>query len=185
MSAATKQNQLGRNAAVYGGALLLPRLAAFVVLVVFSRLLVPAEYGYFALLLISAELIDTVLFNWVRLALMRLYPEYEVKGRLFILRRTCLALTILASCVSVPLAIIMALAAAPDRLTSFVALLSCITFANGAVRLRLAELLTQQRSLRYFMIEFTRASLALVLSLILVELIGPHFEALGGGFAIA
>ncbi len=77
-----KSGQLGRNAAVYGGALLLPRLAAFVALIVFSRLLTPAEYGYFALFVISAELMNMVLFNWIRLAFLRLYPEHEAQGRL-------------------------------------------------------------------------------------------------------
>ncbi|HZP08106.1 lipopolysaccharide biosynthesis protein [Methyloceanibacter sp.] len=180
-----KRGQLGRNAAIYGGALLLPRLAAFVALIVFSRIVEPAEYGYFALFVTSAELLNAVLFNWIRLALLRLYPEYESAGRISILRRTCLAMTGLATAVSIPVGALMALVAAPERTVAFSLLLGIMTFANGVVRLRLAELQAQERSLQYFGIEVSRATLSLVLSLALVELAGSNFETLSAGFALA
>ncbi len=185
MNGNNKRGQLGRNAAIYGGALLLPRLAAFVALIVFSRIVAPAEYGYFALFVTSAELLNAVLFNWIRLALLRLYPEYESAGRISVLRRTCLAMTGVAAVVSVPIGALMALVAAPDRTIAFSLLLGVMTFANGAVRLRLAELQAQERSLPYFGIEVSRAVLSLVLSLALVEVMEPHFETLSAGFAIA
>ncbi|MGH6737157.1 MAG: lipopolysaccharide biosynthesis protein [Methyloceanibacter sp.] len=185
MSAASKTGQLGRNAAVYGGALLLPRLAAFVALIVFSRLLTPAEYGYFALFVISAELMNMVLFNWIRLAFLRLYAEHETQKQLPLLRRTCLAMTGLAMILSLPVALAMALLAAPDRWLVFFALLLSMNFANGIVRLRLSELQAEHRSSRYFAIEVSRAVLSLALSLALVGVTGPHFEALAIGFAAA
>lgn len=185
MSGAAKTGQLGRNAAVYGGALLLPRLAAFVALIVFSRLLTPAEYGYFALFVISAELMNMVLFNWIRLAFLRLNPEHEGKGRQTQLRRTCLTMTGLTMVLSVPMAMAMAFLATPDRWFSFFLLLMGMNFANGVVRLRLAELQAQERSLSYFAIEVTRATLSLALSLILVEAVGPTFESLSIGFTAA
>ena len=163
MSETAKSGQLGRNAAVYGGALLLPRLAAFVALIVFSRLLTPAEYGYFALFVISAELMNMVLFNWIRLAFLRLNPEYETQGRQTQLRRTCLTMTGLTMVLSLPLAMIMAFLATPDRWLSFFLLLMGMNFANGVVRLRLAELQAEERSSTYFGIEVTRAGLSLAL----------------------
>jgi len=185
MSGTAKTGQLGRNAAVYGDALLLPRLAAFVALIVFSRLLTPAEYGYFALFVISAELMNAVLFNWIRLAFLRLYPEHEAQGRLSVLRRTCLAMTGLAMVLSLPVALAMAVLATPDRWLTFFGLLVSMNFANGIVRLRLSELQAEERSLGYFVIEVTRAVLSLVLSLILVEVVGPYFESLSIGFTAA
>ena len=185
MSKNNKRGHLGRNAAIYGGALLLPRLAAFVALIVFSRLFDPAEYGYFALFVTSAELMNTVLFNWIRLAFLRLYPEYEQNGRISILRRTCLGMTGVATGLSLPIAAAMALLAAPDRALVFIALLTAMTLANGVVRLRLAELQAQERSSQYFIIEVMRATLSLVISLVLIEIAGPHFETLSAGFASA
>ena len=185
MSGMAKSGQLGRNAAIYGGALLLPRLAAFVALIVFSRLLSPAEYGYFALFVISAELMNMVLFNWIRLAFLRLYPEHETQGGLALLRRTCLAMTGVAMALSLPVALAMALLATPERWLAFFVLLISMNFANGVTRLRLSELQADQRSARYFSIEVSRAVLSLALSLILVMTAGPSFEALAIGFAAA
>lgn len=176
------KSELGRNAAIYGGALLLPRLAAFVALILFSRLLAPAEYGYFALFVISAELMDTVLLNWIRIAVLRLHPEHETAGRLSVLRRTCLAMTGLALVVSVPLSALLTLLAAPDQWVGFFALLVAMTFASGVVRLRLAELQAEQNASRYFMIEVARAILSLGASLALVALVEPTFMALSAGF---
>lgn len=178
----TVKGELGRNAAIYGGALLLPRLAAFVALIVFSRLLPPAEYGYFALFVISAELMDTVLLSWIRIAVLRLYPEHERAGKLPVLRRTCLTMTTLAMGVSVPIAALLTLLAAPDRWLGFFAVLISMMFASGVVRLRLAELQAQQNASRYLMIEVGRATLSLAASLALVELTEPNFQALSAGF---
>lgn len=185
MSGATKSGQLGRSAAIYGGALLLPRLAAFVALIVFSRLLAPAEYGYFALFVISAELMNMVLYNWIRLAFLRLYPEHETQDAVHDLRRTCLAMTGLAMALSLPVALGLALLAAPERWLAFFGLLISMNFANGVVRLRLSELQAEQHSARYFGIEVSRAVLSLTLSLAFVIGAGPHFESLAIGFAAA
>ncbi len=185
MNRSGKNAKLGRNAAIYGGALLLPRLAAFMALIIFSRLLSPAEYGYFALFVISAELMNAVLFTWIRLAFLRLQPEYEKNGRIFLLRRTCLAMTGLAMALSLPIAAAMALIAVPDRWMVFLALVASMTFANGLVRLRLVELQAQQRAAQYLVLEVARATLSLALSFVAIQIAGPHFEALSIGFTSA
>lgn len=185
MSGKSKRGHLGRNAAIYGGALLLPRLAAFVALIVFSRLLEPSEYGYFALFVITAELMNAVFFNWIRLAFLRFYPEYQENGEVSVLRRACLSITGVALALSLPIAAAMSWIVVPERWLAFLGLLACITLANGVVRLRLGELQAQQRSLPYFGIEIARATLSLVFSLALILIAGPHFEALCTGFVAA
>jgi O-antigen/teichoic acid export membrane protein len=180
-----KRGHLGRNAAIYGGALLLPRLAAFVALIVFSRLLAPAEYGFFALFVTSAELMNAVLFNWIRLAFLRFYAEYQDSGEISVLRRACLSITAVALTLSLPIAAAMSWLVVPERWLAFFGLLVCITLANGVVRLRLSELQAQNRSLPYFGIEIARATLWLAFSLVLILIAGPHFEALGTGFVAA
>lgn len=176
------KSELGRNAAIYGGALLLPRLAAFVALIIFSRLLAPAEYGYFALFVITAELMDTVLLNWIRIALLRLYPEHDTAGSVSVLRRTCLAMTALALALSIPIAVLLTWLAAPDKWAVFLVLLLGMMLSSGIVRMRLAELQAQQNAKRYFMIEVARAALSLGASLALVKLVEPNFVALSAGF---
>jgi O-antigen/teichoic acid export membrane protein len=178
-----KRSELGRSSFTYGGALLIPRLAAFLALIIFSRLLSPTDYGYFALFMISAELMDTVLFNWIRIAFMRLFPEHEKSASPSLLRRCCLAVTGLALLVSIPIAALIAWSLAPDNWLIFFGVLVCMTFANGAVRLRLAELQAQQRASQYFLIEVARSVFSLLLALVLVEVGGPHFNTLSAGFA--
>jgi O-antigen/teichoic acid export membrane protein len=182
VSRSKRKDALGWSAAIYGGALILPRLAAFAALVIFSRLLTPAEYGYFALFVISAELMNAVLFNWFRLGLLRLYPECEKGGRTVALRRTSLTMTGLATLASLPIGAAMALIAAPERWAQFFLLLAVLTLANGVVRLRLTELQAQQRALGYFFVELSRSLLSVLLSLAAVYLLGPHFDGLAAGF---
>jgi O-antigen/teichoic acid export membrane protein len=182
MVVTVKRSELGRNSLIYGGALLVPRLAAFLALIIFSRLLSPTDYGYFALFMISTEVIDTVLFNWIRIALLRLFPEYQGLARP-LLRRCCLAVTGLAMLVSTPIAMLMARFLAPDNVLIFFGVLICMTFANGVVRLRLAELQAQQQASKYFLTEATRAALSLLSALLLVATGGPHFNTLSAGFA--
>ena len=177
-----KKGELGRNAAIYGGALLLPRLAAFIALIVFSRLLSPAEYGYFALFMISVELIDTVLLNWIRIAFLRLFPEHERTGSLTLLRRCCLAMTGIAMVLSAPIAALLAYASIPDHWAIFFILLVSMVLANGIVRLRLAELQAQRHASRYFAIESVRAALSLVVGVAVIGMVGPNFAALSLGF---
>ena len=182
MAMSEKRGELGRSAAIYGGALLLPRLAAFMALIVFSRLLSPTEYGYFALFMISVELIDTVLLNWIRIAFLRLFPEHEKTGTLAHLRRCCLAMTAIAMMLSAPIAALLAYFSAPNNWAVFFIFLFSMVLANGIVRLRLTELQAQRQASRYFAIESVRAALSLVVSVAVIGLSGPHFAAVSLGF---
>lgn len=180
-----KSGALGRNAIIYGGALLMPRLTAFVALIVFSRILSPTEYGYFALFMISVELMDSVLFNWIRIAFLRLFPGHQKAGSLAVLRRCGLAMTILAIALSAPIAVLMALFSVPDHWLIFFVLLVSMVFANGIIRLRLAELQAQQAVSRYLAIEALRAVCSLLASLIAISLLSQHFAALSLGYTAA
>ena len=55
----------------------LPGLVAFLAIPIFSRLLDPAEYGRYALVLVSVNLLNALLFQWVRLSLVRYLPVYR------------------------------------------------------------------------------------------------------------
>jgi O-antigen/teichoic acid export membrane protein len=55
----------------------LPGLVAFLAIPIFSRLLDPVEYGRYALVLVSVNLLNALLFQWVRLSLVRYLPVYR------------------------------------------------------------------------------------------------------------
>lgn len=68
----------GRNilsaAGVYLAARGLPGVVAFLSIPLFSRLLAPAEYGRYALAVATVTLLNALLFQWLRLSLVRYLP---------------------------------------------------------------------------------------------------------------
>jgi O-antigen/teichoic acid export membrane protein len=61
----------------------LPGILAFLAIPLFSRLLEPAEYGRYALAVAAVTLINALLFQWLRLSLVRYLPAYQFnEGRL-------------------------------------------------------------------------------------------------------
>src|SRR4051794_10850449 len=71
----------GRNilshAAIYLVARGLPGIIAFLAIPLFTRLLEPADYGRYALVIATASLINALVFQWLRLSLVRYLPAYK------------------------------------------------------------------------------------------------------------
>jgi O-antigen/teichoic acid export membrane protein len=55
----------------YAPAVVLPRIATMVMLVVLTRLMVPQEFGRYVLVITTGEILDMVCANWVRVSLAR------------------------------------------------------------------------------------------------------------------
>src|SRR3954454_9976326 len=51
-----------------------PGVVAFLAIPLFSRLLTPAEYGRYALVVATAALVNSLVFQWTRLSLVRFLP---------------------------------------------------------------------------------------------------------------
>lgn len=66
-----------RFSILYFIARLLPGIANFFAIVLFTRLLNPQEYGQYALVIAAVGLGNAVLFHWLRVALLRYLPAYE------------------------------------------------------------------------------------------------------------
>jgi O-antigen/teichoic acid export membrane protein len=64
------------HTAVYLLARGLPGILAFLMIPIFSRLLHPRDYGRYALIISAVALINAMLFQWMRLALVRYLPAY-------------------------------------------------------------------------------------------------------------
>ncbi len=80
MDGSTKQHQphhLLSHAGIYLIARGLPGLIAFLAIPAFTRLLDPADYGRYALVLATANLLNALLFQWLRLSLVRYLPTYK------------------------------------------------------------------------------------------------------------
>jgi O-antigen/teichoic acid export membrane protein len=71
------------HTAIYLVARGLPGLVAFLAIPIFSRLLDPAEYGRYALVLVAVNLLNALVFQWVRLSLIRYLPLYRNEEQQF------------------------------------------------------------------------------------------------------
>lgn len=65
------------HTAIYLLARGVPGLLTFLAIPLFTRLLSPAEYGYYALVLTSVTLFNGLLFQWLRLSLIRYLPGHR------------------------------------------------------------------------------------------------------------
>src|SRR5271170_3528243 len=70
-------NQALKHTAIYLLARGLPGVIAFLAIPIFSRLLDPAAYGKYALVFATVALLNAILFQWLRLSLVRYLPAYR------------------------------------------------------------------------------------------------------------
>ena len=84
-----------RHSAAYLLARGLPGVIAFLAIPIYTRLLQPEEYGRYVLVLAYAVLCNALLFNWIRVALLRYLPAYHHRERE--LRATLFTLNVVGS----------------------------------------------------------------------------------------
>src|SRR4051794_22260988 len=65
------------HTAIYLVARGVPGIVAFLAIPVFTRLLTPDQYGRYALMLATVSVMNALLFQWLRLALVRYQPAYQ------------------------------------------------------------------------------------------------------------
>jgi len=163
-----------RSTFIYGLAVVLPRIAAFVLMLALTRLLSPAEFGFYALTILIGETADMIGADWIRLALLRLdshsqslRPALRQSARLTVV--TALAATFLAA--------IAARYLAPERLTEFVIAVAAYVLANSYARLGLTALRMQQQSTRYAVVECLRSVATLAAGVGTALLVSRSFVA--------
>lgn len=65
------------HAGIYLLARGLPGIVAFLAIPIFSHLLEPADYGHYALVAATVSVLNALLFQWLRLSLIRYMPAYK------------------------------------------------------------------------------------------------------------
>ncbi len=73
-----------RHSFIYALARGVPGVVNFLAIVLYTRLMTPGEYGQYALVIAGVGLIDSVLFQWLRLGLLRFLPRYSNAPRLLL-----------------------------------------------------------------------------------------------------
>lgn len=145
-----------------------PGLLGFLAIALFSRLLDTQQYGLYALVLAVAQLLNAVLFQWLRASLSRFLPVHEQPRDL--LAHLHGAFWWIAGIVGVATPVAFAFVA---PLT--VALGAVLTIALAWYELGLEVLRADTRPARYALLTTAKALLALAVGVLLVVLgLGGH-----------
>jgi O-antigen/teichoic acid export membrane protein len=144
-----------RSALAYIPAVLLPRVAAFVIIIVATRLLPPYEYGLLSLTVTVGELVEMTVSNWTRIALLRLMSGEETisKGTLQRSAAIC-CVTLLISVFAI---LLLTWLIAPDDFVTFAT--ATVSYVVSAALLRFGLTFLQIRGLRgsYILVEVARS----------------------------
>jgi len=89
-----------RHSAIYFLARGVPGLINFLALAVYTRLLAPEQYGYYAMAIAVVGLINVVVWQWLRLGLLRFLASYDARQEVFLstLAAAFLSLVIVSAC---------------------------------------------------------------------------------------
>jgi O-antigen/teichoic acid export membrane protein len=164
---------LARQVLGYLPTTILSTLFGFLSLVAFTRLLEPAQFGRYALVLATAELIHMTCFEWVALAYLRFYPEQVASGRLRHLRSTAIAdLTVASASVAVLYAAVVALGPFGADLRGALWAGMPLILLRPVIRFLLSGHRAAMHVLRYGVTDVCQSGLGLACGVVLVRFLG-------------
>lgn len=161
-----------KSTVLYAPAIIAPRAAAFVLVILLTRSLTPAEFGLYALVVLIGEMLDMGASNWIRLSMLRSDVSTPGRWRDGLKKSARLSLLFIALACIVGLGVSYAMA--PQRALAFAAAVSAYVVASSFLRLGLSTLQLQGRRLEYSAFETIRA-VGLLASGWLVSHQFPHF----------
>jgi len=167
-----------RHGAMYLVARGLPGVISLAAIAIYSRMLSPEAYGQYALVVASVGLANKLVFEWLRLALLRFLPSYQAQRATFVS-------TLLAGFFGLALvtAIVggLALFALTDPVARKLAALALpLLWVQALFELHLEMARSQLSPITYGMMSMTKAVLSLALGVVLVFAgLGPIALLLG------
>ena len=168
---------LSKHAFIYLFSHGIPALIGFASIAIFTRLLSPEQYGMYALIVAISGLINAVVFEWLKLSLLRFYPKNADHPAL--LETIKLSFLFLAF---ITLAFGVAIYFLYGGTISFVYVILCLLLSwsqswNG---LNLSLYRTQLNPAAYGLLSFSRVTLGLILSVLFIMMGGGEIGLLGG-----
>ncbi|MCA1032220.1 polysaccharide biosynthesis C-terminal domain-containing protein [Bacillus timonensis] len=76
---------VGRHIFFYFFAMGIPSIINFGAIIIYTRMLIPEEYGKYALILVFVRLFGNILFQWLRMSLYRYFPSYQGPDRKYLM----------------------------------------------------------------------------------------------------
>ncbi len=155
-----------RHSLIYAAARGVPGALNFLALAVFSHLLTPVEYGRYALVIAIAGLLNSVLFEWLHLGLLRFLPTAPQERRAF-LRTIVSGYLMVVAATGVLGALSLLILSA--ELRPLVGLALALTWGQVWFELTLELLRAQLRPVTFGVLSLARALLSLGAGVFLVR----------------
>ncbi|MBP3950069.1 oligosaccharide flippase family protein [Bacillus suaedae] len=158
---------LSRHAIAYLFSHGIPSIIGFISIVVYTNLLTPEQYGVYAIVFAMAAVVNSVMFEWLRLSLLRFYPKYGHSPQVI----ETVKLSFMAIMVVTAIFSLLIFAFYGEQFSAvsigFILLLSWSqSWANMNLSLARAELAPK----KYGVIAFSRATLGFLFGTILIYL---------------
>jgi len=167
-----------QHSALYILARGLPGLVSFLAITIYTRLLDPGDYGYYALVIAAVGLLQSVLFRWLELSLLRFLPAHIERPQV-IMSVIVMSFLGMISFTSV-LALIMFFFLSEPSHRSLLSLAVVLLWAESWYNLNLELLRSQLRPLSYGLMSGLKAVLALVMgSVLILQGLGAYGPLIG------
>ncbi|HET6520796.1 MAG TPA: oligosaccharide flippase family protein [Geminicoccaceae bacterium] len=156
-----------QHTAIYAFGRGVPGIINFLAIAIYTRLLTPDDYGHYALVIAGVGLANSVMFEWLRLGLLRFFETTGGEPRRLL--ATILS-GFMAGVAIASLAVAIAVACQPDpSWLGLVALSLALLFAQAWFELNLELARVQFSPVRYSLMAACRAVAGLAVGVLLIE----------------
>ncbi|MBO9130005.1 polysaccharide biosynthesis C-terminal domain-containing protein [Bacillus sp. 165] len=160
---------LFRHSLVYFIAKGVPGIISFCSIYLYTRLLLPEQYGTFSIVLATAGLLNSIMFQWIRVSLLRFFPQFK-EERHQLLSTTFTAFCSMAAVTGVIFWAMSVLNKAPVGGSAYYLLAFFVTISTAWFELNLEVLRAQLSPKVYGFISLSKAVLTLLISVSLIKL---------------
>jgi len=142
----------------------IPAIVGFVGIAIYSRLLTPEEYGYYAFIFASAAIVNAVLFEWLKVSVLRIQKQQELGSSYFMtIKLAFLSLMLISALFGL---VITLIAAGATPAVVFTILL--LAWSQSWYQLHLSLLRSELNPLGYGKVAFARSVIGLLSATILI-----------------
>jgi len=180
----SKANLLGKMLS-YSPAVIFSALLQFVTVIVFTHLIDAEAYGRYAIVMVTVQFLDVMLFAWLRIGEMRFHEAKVLEGGKSDFygntQIVLVGLNALILCIGIPAALYLV----PDEAlgAAMVSGLFLLVLKAGVSQLLVRHRLHGQ-SVRYSLVEIGRSLFSLIVPVVLVVVFGMRDQALLLGAAL-
>lgn len=174
-------SSLLKSTIIYTPSILVPKIFSYLILIIFTRLLTPSEFGLYALVVIYGESLDSVFMNWFRLGILRFLKKNSYTyGNGLIAASIYIYFIILI--VGILAIILLTFVNYSDDSILFFSSLTLWFVGNSAMRFGLTILRSRNQQKLYTIFEVLRPTLSFVGIFLLAHFIGFSYISLTFGF---